>query len=106
MHQLSEYIAIDDIDIARDRQAILAGYLEKRSRNSLTEKYPEIAGQWNFARNGSLKPEMFFAASGEVVWWLCDKGHEWNSIIRSRITGSGCPYCSNNLVLKGYNYGK
>lgn len=37
------------------------------------------------------------------VWWKCEKGHKWNSIIRSRITGSGCPYCSNNLVKKGYN---
>lgn len=104
LNLLSEYIYISDIDIVRDRQAILSGYLEKRSKNSLIEKYPEIAGQWNYARNGSLKPEMFFAASGEVIWWVCDKGHEWQMAIRDRTTEeNGCPYCSNHRLLSGYN---
>lgn len=104
LHQLSKYIAIDDIDIARDRQAILAGYLEKRNKNSLTEKHPKIARQWNYARNGSLKPEMFFAASGEIVWWQCEKGHEWQMAIRDRTTEeNGCPFCSNHRLLPGFN---
>jgi len=37
------------------------------------------------------------------VWWKCQKGHEWESIIYSRTEGSACPYCSNSLVQKGYN---
>ncbi len=101
---LSEYLTVSDIDISRDRQEILAGYLEKRNRNSLTEKYPSIAEQWNYSRNGSLKPEMFFAASGEVVWWLCDKGHEWQMAIRDRTTGgNGCPFCSHHRLQSGFN---
>lgn len=101
---LSEYISLGDIDITRDRQAILSGYLEKRKKNSLVEKYPEIASQWNSAQNGALKPEMFFAASGEIVWWQCNKGHEWKMAINERTIGkNGCPYCSNHRLLSGDN---
>ena len=37
------------------------------------------------------------------AWWICEKGHEWEAVIGSRISGVGCPYCANKKVLKGYN---
>ncbi len=37
------------------------------------------------------------------VWWRCSKGHEWNTLISTRSGGSGCPYCSGQLLLKGFN---
>lgn len=37
------------------------------------------------------------------VWWRCSKGHEWNTLISIRSGGSGCPYCSGQILLKGFN---
>ena len=37
------------------------------------------------------------------VWWKCSRGHEWQATIASREKGSGCPICSNQKVLAGYN---
>ena len=35
---------------------------------------------------------------------LCKKGHEWEAAIKSRtINKTGCPYCSHNKVLAGFN---
>lgn len=43
------------------------------------------------------------AGSHAKAWWLCEKGHEWEVQIKSRVKqGAGCPYCSNKHCLKGY----
>lgn len=62
-----------------------------------------IAKEWNFARNGDLKPSDFTAGSNKKVWWICSKGHEWQATIVGRFKPMGCPYCSNRRVLSGYN---
>ena len=36
--------------------------------------------------------------------WRCEKGHEWEAAVKSRtINRTGCPYCSHNKVLAGFN---
>ena len=30
-------------------------------------------------------------------------GHEWKAEVRARVKGTGCPYCSHNKVLEGFN---
>ena len=64
---------------------------------------PEIAKEWNYEKNGNLKPEHFAANSHKKVWWKCSKGHEWQATIKDRNNGNGCPYCSSKIVLKGFN---
>ena len=46
---------------------------------------------------------MVTAGSNKKVWWICEKGHEWEASINSRRNGVGCPICTNKKVLKGYN---
>lgn len=29
--------------------------------------------------------------------------YEWKAIIKNRVNGSGCPFCSGNHFLKGFN---
>lgn len=41
--------------------------------------------------------------SNRKVWWVCEKGHEWQATVRSRVSGAGCPVCSNRKILPGYN---
>ena len=61
--------------------------------NCLSILNPELSKQWHPTKNGNLTPEQFTCNSGIKVWWICDKGHEWEAEIYSRNNGSGCPYC-------------
>ena len=92
-----------DVDLQRDNIAIenLREYAEKI--NSLLYKNPILAKEWNYERNGKLKPENVTIGSEKKVWWKCNKGHEWQASIADRNRGRGCPYCSNRRILKGYN---
>lgn len=81
--------------------------------NDLATTYPEIAGQWNYEKNGELTPEQVSYGSGLEVWWilpyddpLTEKhfDFEWKAEISSRTSGgNGCPYLTNEAVWIGYN---
>ena len=90
-----------DVDLERDHIDIenLREYTEKE--NSLLFLNTEISKEWNYEKNGNLKPENFSANSEKKVWWKCSKGHEWHATIANRNSGRGCPFCSNKKVLKG-----
>ena len=70
--------------------------------NDLATKYPEIAAEWS-TKNLPLKPTLVSAGSHKKVIWVDKLGHEWTASVKSRVQGSGCPYCSHNLVLAGFN---
>ena len=64
--------------------------------NILKTLFPEIANEWHSTKNGELKPEDFTPGSNKKVWWLCPKGHEYDSRLGSRTRKekpSGCPHC-------------
>jgi hypothetical protein len=63
--------------------------------NSLARLYASVAKQWHPSRNGALKPSEVIATSTKTAWWMCDRGHEWKTRIRLRITlkGRNCPKC-------------
>ena len=90
-----------DIDINRDTVAIesLRELTEKKS--SILGLNPEIAEEWDYTKNGKLKPESFTANSNKTVWWRCSKGHEWQARINNRNRGKGCPYCSGRYAMEG-----
>lgn len=92
-----------DVDIDRDRINIynLIEYYEKA--NSLAKKYPNVAKSWNYEKNGNLKPENVSYSSQKLVWWKCEKGHEWQALICNRIKNHGCPYCSNLKAIVNEN---
>ena len=71
--------------------------------NDLATTNPELAAAWDYEKNDNLKPEDIFAGTANKVWWKCSKGHSWKADTHSRNRGNGCPYCSNQKVLKGYN---
>lgn len=82
---------------------VCAGKRIEKTWNSLEACYPQIAKQWNIMKNGDLKPSEVFPSSHRVVWWQCDKGHEWKAEIKSRTQGNNCPVCADRKLLKGYN---
>lgn len=70
--------------------------------NDLASQRPLIASEWS-ERNYPLKPNMVTVFANRKVWWKCSKGHEWNTLISTRSGGSQCPYCSGQILLKGFN---
>lgn len=71
--------------------------------NSVQTLLPELAKEWNYDKNLSLRPEMFTTGAQTKVWWKCALGHEWQSTIGNRTRGNGCPYCSGKIIIKGEN---
>lgn len=87
---------------AGEKCPICAGKRVAPGINDLATINPELAEEWS-EKNGELKPSMVTAHSHKKVIWNGKCGHEWTASIKSRTYGSGCPYCSHNIVLEGFN---
>ncbi len=70
--------------------------------NDLKAMYPDLAAEWS-EKNAPLEPTQVGPGTHKKVMWLGRCGHEWASSVRSRVAGAGCPYCSHNTVLPGFN---
>ena len=67
--------------------------------NSLLKVFPEVAKEWHPTKNKELTPNQVTRGSKKEVWWLCPKGHSYESTINHRtVMKSGCPYCSGRKV--------
>ena len=70
--------------------------------NDLTTLEPLLVKQWS--KKNRIKPTEVSIGSHKKVIWRCEKGHEWEAAVKSRtINKTGCPYCSHNKVLAGFN---
>ena len=103
IRSLLQYLNISlDVNIERDRSSILNHFIAKKKEKSLAESSPELINEWDFEKNGLLKPDLVSNMSEKKVWWVCKKGHEWQASIHSRTREkSGCPYCSGRRAIKG-----
>lgn len=83
---------------------VCAGKQVIPGENDLAGSFPDIAAQWHPTKNGTLKPEGVTACSNRRIWWRCEKGHEWRTLVAHRTAiGTGCPYCAGFRVLTGFN---
>lgn len=64
---------------------------------------PELAWEWHPEKNGELTPEQITPGSEKKVWWLCQRGHDYQACVFSRVMGTGCPYCAGKKVWPGFN---
>ena len=70
--------------------------------NDLATLKPELASEWS--EKNEIKPTDVSIGSHKKVIWKCKLGHEWIATVKSRtINKTGCPYCSHNKVLAGFN---
>ena len=70
--------------------------------NDLATLEPLLVKQWS--KKNKIKPIEVSIGSHKKVIWRCKKGHEWEAVVKSRtINKTGCPYCSHNKVLAGFN---
>lgn len=67
--------------------------------NDLQTKFPEVAKQAH-----EWDPTTVVAGHDEKKDWKCDLGHVYPAAVKDRTSGgTGCPYCSNTKLLKGFN---
>jgi len=71
--------------------------------NDLASLHPALAAEWNAEKNAPLSPASISPNSHKSVWWRCGRGHEWRAVIKSRVTGCGCPVCANRVAVPGEN---
>lgn len=67
-----------------------------------------LIDEWNSDKNAllGLFPDTIAPKSNKKAWWKCRNcGNTWDSVISSRTGQSqcGCPYCSNEKLLSGFN---
>ena len=68
--------------------------------NSLLKTHPLISSEWDYDKNYPLRPENFSHGSNNRIWWLCSKGHSYESPIINRTRAKlSCDYCSGKKTL-------
>jgi hypothetical protein len=69
------------------------------SKQPLSVTHPELAKQAN-----GWDPSLISGGTNKKQKWLCANGHQYESSPHSRTSqNNGCPYCSNQKVLVGFN---
>lgn len=79
--------------------------------NTLAYKFPAIAKEWDYLRNGELAPETVTAGSKKEVYWICPKcGQSYMKRICNRTSPSKrnaesefCPVCLGRKIIPGFN---
>ncbi len=73
--------------------------MAKKQKNSLAKTHPEIAKEADGWDPNDVAPK-----SSKKLSWKCSLGHQYLALVSNRTAvGSGCPYCSGNKVLSGFN---
>lgn len=73
-------------------------------KRSFAARFPEVAAEWDYERNGTHRPEDFTAASSHEAHWICAKGHRWHTRIYERTDPRmlhGCKQCHDELEAAG-----
>lgn len=77
--------------------------IPKSKEESLLYLYPEISKEWNYKRN-TLTPDLILPKSNKKAWWICFKGHEWETTPNARtVKKTSCPICANHIIIPGEN---
>lgn len=66
------------------------------NKQTLKDRFPEIAREWDFSKNEGLKPDSVSYGANLKVWWICPQGHSYQAWVTDRIgkRKTGCPQCS------------
>ena len=88
---------------SRDRMQLGCPYcsnkIAKPGFNDLASKFPDIAKEAD-----GWDPKLVLWGSGQNKSWICLNGHRWITKVAYRsVRGWGCPYCSNQRLLLGFN---
>ena len=87
------------IPLTRKKKDEILSYKKELKSKSIDIEYPELAKEWDFEKNGILKPSMFTKGSDHKVWWKCPEcNNEYEATIYHRVRGTGCPSCARKRI--------
>ena len=91
----------------------------KRKFVSLAEARPDLAKEWNYEKNGDLRPEDVSCGSNKKVWWIYHYAvpddypvellrgknfdFEWEAKVYARNEYPGCPFLNGHSIWTGFN---
>lgn len=76
--------------------------ISKTKSSHVYKTNPIFIKEWDNNKNGCSIQD-YSGPRKAKVWWKCHLGHSYDAQIYSREKGTGCPYCSGNKILTGYN---
>ena len=63
--------------------------------NSLADRFPKIAAEWDREKNGDITPDMVASKTNKKFWFTCPLNHTYRTSVSYRTNkGSGCPNCT------------
>ncbi|MFC6648332.1 zinc-ribbon domain-containing protein [Paenibacillus rhizoplanae] len=69
----------------------------------IVHEYPKLVKEYDKEKN-SIPVEEIYSGYLEPIWWKCEKGHEWQSLVRNRtVRNHGCIYCNGQVPIVGGN---
>ena len=75
---------------------VCSGREVREGFNDLPSVCPVIAAEWHPTKNDRQVLSVT-AGSGYRAWWKCEKGHEWQTDVATRVLHrTRCRYCANN----------
>lgn len=84
--------------------AVCSGRIALAGYHSLADSGRLLAATWHPTKNGNLTPCDVTPGAAQKVWWVCAKGHDFESPVY--IIGAmqlGCPVCRGYRVIPGVN---
>lgn len=87
-----------DIDIKRDKVAILNLYAQQKDKNSFLMQKPLGAQKWDYEKNGDIDLRLLPRTSKKKYWWKCPTcGNEWYGALDSLVNSLTCNKCSRQI---------
>lgn len=65
--------------------------------NDLATTHPKLAEEWDYEKNGDLKPQDVLAGQNKKVYWRCPNNHSYPATLNHRSTPgreTNCPICN------------
>lgn len=71
--------------------------------NDFATLYPKAASEWDYSKN-NVSPSDIFPKTNKKYYFVCPKGHSYLQSPNNKTSKNyGCPYCSGQALLTGYN---
>lgn len=82
--------------------AVCRGLQIVRGVNDFKSLFPVESAMWHPTKN-EKSPEELTSGSGKRVWFICERGHEFDTVLRRVKDGNWCRYCAGKDVWTGAN---
>ena len=93
-----------DINVSRDNISIREQYISYEKEHSIAKRHPELMCEWDWEKNGRIKPEYVTEGASVKYWWKCKAcGYSWPASPFNRAHGQGFRCCSGHVVVRGIN---